>query len=151
MLDGVAHSIDALGFRSRTWGFRDDSMQFVEHSSLFACFPDGDITAMKFRWPDGSLRAAGAVLTDAGAEPIVDYHITRDRVGLLLRGVVDCADGRQIEISRSDTVASFWCPIGPLECNGPIYSQYEEFIEVETDDGRRGMGLAEHAVARLVY
>lgn len=113
VLDNVTHPVDALGFRSRTWGFRDDSAQFVEHSSVFACFEDRDVTAMKFRWPDGSLRAAGAVLTDTGATPIVDYRITRDRVGLLKRAALVCADGDRIDISRTREVASFWCPIDP--------------------------------------
>ena len=37
-LDGHDHDIDAVGFRTRTWGYRDDSQQFAEYFFLWTTY-----------------------------------------------------------------------------------------------------------------
>lgn len=150
-IDGVDYPVDALGFRTRTWGFRDDSMQFTEYFSLFACFADFDISIMKFRQPDGSMRTDGAVVYRDGREVRFDeIHITRDSAASPLRLTLDLADGSKIELTRLQRCADMWCPIGPPERSGPTFCAFDEFIEWETQDGARGFGLNEQATIRFV-
>lgn len=149
-LDGEMCSIDALGFRTRTWGFRDDSMQFLEYFSLFACFEDFDISAMKFRWPDGRQLADGGIVTATAGVQARDLHIRRDRAGSPMRLAVDLADGRSIELKRRQRETDFWCPIGLPERDGPTFCAHDEVVEWEMADGKTGHGLSEQAFIRFV-
>lgn len=151
LLDGVSYPIDALGFRTRTWGFRDDSMQFLEYFSLFACFEDFDVSIMKFRQPDGSMRTDGALIRRDGSSVRFDeIHITRDSAGSPLKLVLDLVDGSKLELKRLQRTADMWCPIGPPERDGPTFCAFDEFIEWESADGQRGYGLNEQAIIRFV-
>lgn len=151
-LDGQLHKIDALGFRTRTWGFRDDSMQFLEYISLFACFEEFDISVMKFRHPDGSLRTDGAVsYRDGHTVRTPDLHVTRDSSGSPLKLVVDLEDGSSIPLQRQVRSATMWCPIGLPEREGPTFCAFDEFIEWQTPQGDLGYGLNEQGIIRFVF
>lgn len=144
--------IDALGFRTRTWGFRDDSLQFTEYFSLFACFPNFDISIMKFRQPDGSHRTDGEVVhADGRTVRFHDMHITRDSAGSPIKLVLDVLDGSTLTLKRLRRTASMWCPIGPPEREGPTFAAFDEFIEWQTDDGAIGIGLNEQAIIRYLF
>jgi len=152
VLDGQTYPIDALGFRTRTWGFRDDSMQFVEYFSLFACFDDYDISVMKFRHPDGSLRTDGAVsYRDGRSVRTPDLHITRDSAASPLKLTVDLADGSSIALERQVCSATMWCPIGLPERQGPTFCAFDEFIQWKTPQGKLGYGLNEQGIIRFVF
>jgi hypothetical protein len=151
-LDGETHSIDALGFRTRTWGFRDDSMQFTEYFSLFACFDEFDISIMKFRQPDGTLRTDGAVSwRDGRSMRCDDIHITRDSAASPVRLVIDMADGSTIPLDRQQRAATMWCPIGLPRREGPTFCAFDEFIEWKTPQGDLGYGLNEQGIIRFVF
>ena len=151
-LTGTAHEVDALGFRTRTWGFRDDSLQFTEYFSLFACFPDFDISIMKFRQADGSMRTDGALVHRDGRNVrFEEMRITRDSAGSPLRLSLELLDGGQLILKRVRRVASMWCPIGPPEREGQTFCAFDEFIEWETQDGGRGIGLNEQGIIRHVF
>jgi len=148
-LDGVRHPIEAQGFRTRTWGFRDDSMQFIEYFSIFACFDDFDISVMKFRWPDGRQLTDGGVVSAGGGTQARDMHIRRDRTGSPMRVLVNLADGRTIELQRKQREADFWCPIGLPERDGPTFCAHDEVVEWQSHDGC-GHGLSEQGIIRFV-
>lgn len=151
-LNGTTQAIDALGFRTRTWGFRDDSQQFHEYFSLFACFEDFDISIMKFLQVDGSMRTDGALVRkDGSSQRFNDIHLTRDSAGSPLRLELDLADGSQLCLKRVRRTATMWCPIGPPERQGPTFCAFDEFIEWETESGQRGMGLNEQGIIRRIY
>jgi hypothetical protein len=150
ILDGVRYEIDARGFRTRTWGFRDDSMQFVEYFSLFACFENFDVSAMKFRWPDGRQLVDGGIMTGAGSQPIKGVGIRRDRAGSPLRLLLTPDGGADLELKRRLREAHFWCPIGLPERDGPTFCAHDEVVEWETVRGESGSGLSEQGIIRFV-
>jgi len=150
VLDGTNVSIDALGFRTRTWGFRDDSQQFQEYISLFICLESSDITVMKFRWPDGSLRTDGVVVSEDSAVAVADMHVTRNSAGQPIRLELDLADGRTLTLEQRGCAAGMWCPIGLPERQGPTFCAWDEVIDWELD-GERGLSLVEQAIVRHVY
>jgi hypothetical protein len=149
VLDGAVCRIDALGFRTRTWGFRDDSMQFIEYFSLFACFEDFDVSVMKFRWPDGRQLVDGGVVGSREMQT-KGLQIRRDRAGSPLRLVVDMATGPALEVHRRQRDADFWCPIGLPERDGPTFCAHDEVNEWQTVDGKSGVGLSEQGIIRFV-
>jgi hypothetical protein len=144
------HRIDALGYRTRTWGHRDDSNQFQEYVSLQTCLETRDITAMKFRWPDGSLKTDGFVVTDDGQTPIVDLHVVRNSSGLTTQFRLDLDGGGTVKFDRRGVAAGLWCPIGLPSREGPTFAAYDEVIDWEVD-GERGYSLVEQAIVRHVF
>jgi hypothetical protein len=149
-VDGVAQEVDALGYRTRTWGYRDDSNQFQEYVSLQTCLSSRDITAMKFCWPDGSLRTDGFVVEAGGQRAVIDMHVVRDSAGLVVGLRLDLDDGETLELVRRGSALGLWCPIGLPEREGPTFSAYDEVIDWEVD-GERGHSLVEQAIVRHVF
>ncbi len=150
VLDGATFTLGAPGFRTRTWGYRDDSNQFQEYVSLFLCLEAADITAMKFRWPDGSLRTDGFVVSADGATRVEDMHVWRDSAGRVLRLGLALEDGRELTLERRGSAAGMWCPIGLPERHGPTFAAWDEVIEWELA-GERGLSLVEQAIIRHVF
>jgi hypothetical protein len=150
LLDGVVCPIDAMGFRTRTWGFRDDSMQFIEYFSLFACFEDFDLSVMKFRWPDGRQLVDGGLIGSTRSARATGLKIRRDRAGSPLRLIVEMAQGPAIELNRLQREADFWCPIGLPERDGPTFCAHDEVTKWLTVDRREGHGLSEQGIIRFV-
>ena len=149
-VDGEPRRIAALGYRTRTWGYRDDSNQFQEYVSLQICLASRDITVMKFRWPDGSLRTDGFVVGDDGQRAIVDMHVVRDSAGLTTSLRLDLEGGEVLELLSRGVAVGLWCPIGLPEREGPTFAAYDEIIDWEIE-GERGYGLVEQAIVRHVY
>lgn len=150
VLEGDGFELDALGFRTRTWGHRDDSNQFQEYVSLFICLESSDITAMKFRWPDGSLRTDGFVVDEDQSVAIEDMRIWRDAAGRPTRLDLALEDGRELTLQRRGSAAGMWCPIGLPERHGPTFCAWDEVIDWELD-GERGHSLVEQAIVRHVF
>jgi hypothetical protein len=149
-VEGVAQRIDALGYRTRTWGYRDDSNQSQEYVSLQTCLPTRDITVMKFRWPDGSLRTDGFVVGAGEQRPVRDMRVARDASGLVTRLRLVLDGDEELELLRRGCAHAMWCPIGLPEREGPTFSAHDEVIDFELD-GERGHSLVEQAIVRHVY
>jgi len=148
-LDGEQIVIDALGYRTRTWGYRDDSNQFQEYVSLQICLPSADMTVMKFRYSDGSQATDGFVASADGSERLTDMKVTRGPAGETVRLHLTVADGRELTLERVGCAASMWCPIGLPERDGPTFCAFDEIIDWELD-GERGFSLVEQAIIRQV-
>jgi hypothetical protein len=149
-VDGQERGIAALGYRTRTWGFRDDSNQFQEYVSLQTCMRDRDITVMKFRWPDGSLKTDGFVVSAGDQIAVVDLHVVRNSAGLTTRLTLDLEGGDSLMLERRGCAVGLWCPIGLPEREGPTFAAYDEIIEWELD-GERAHSIVEQAIVRHVY
>jgi len=137
--------IEARGFRDRTWGFRDESLMFVEYLALGACFDDWDLTLTKFLEPDGGTRVGGYCL-GASAVPVTSAEITRSASGLLaaLDVVVDGSDPLTL---RAGSSVGFWAPMG-VERRGPTLAAYEECVALDGGAAGRGTAVAEHGILR---
>lgn len=64
VLDGESYDIEAIGFRTRTWGFRDDSQQFSEYHFTWVDFGDRAVGLIKQLHPDGSQITGGGLVSD---------------------------------------------------------------------------------------
>lgn len=150
-LDGVDFPIDALGYRTRTWGFRDDSVQFPEYYYLYAAFDDFDVAVIKHLHPDGVQRTGGAVISDKGTVPILDVHIPKDIAGFAIETRYDLADGTELVIEDQKRLWGGWCPIGLPRREGPTFAAFDEILEVHTPDGKIGYGQSEYGNIRQIH
>jgi hypothetical protein len=57
------------GWRDRTWGYRDESLLWVEYVCVIAVFDDSAIVALKMHTGGDAVRTFGWRITDAGAQP----------------------------------------------------------------------------------
>jgi hypothetical protein len=150
-LDGVDYDIVAVGFRTRTWGYRDDSQQFAEYFFLWAAFEDYAVGFIKQLHPDGGQKTGGALVRDGKTVPILDAHLTKNRAGFAQRVVVDLADGSTVTLHRRDRIWGGWCPIGLPEREGPAFSAYDEIVDYDGPDGSYAHGLSEYGQIRQIH
>jgi len=137
--------VEARGFRDRTWGFRDESLMFVEYLALGACFDDWDLTVTKFLEPDGGTRVGGYRL-GTSATPVVSAEITRTASGLL--GALDVVvEGTGPLTLRAGSSVGFWAPMG-VERRGPTFAAYEECMALDAGAAGHGTAVAEHGILR---
>ncbi|MEV6985390.1 hypothetical protein AB0M95_29585 [Sphaerisporangium sp. NPDC051017] len=151
VLDGQAHTIAATGYRTRTWGYRDDSEQFPEYYYLWASFDDFDVAVLKHLHPDGVQRTVGALISDAGTVPVIDVHVPKDISGFALETRYDLADESHLVLVDQKRLWGGWCPIGLPRRDGPTFSAFDEILEVRTSDGRTGYGQSEYGTIRRVH
>jgi hypothetical protein len=150
-LAGQGYDIDAVGFRTRTWGYRDDSQQFAEYFFLWATFEDYAVGLIKQLHPDGSQKTGGGLVRDGMAHSIVDAHLPKNRAGFAQHVIVDLADGSEVTLHRGQRVWGGWCPIGLPERNGPAFSAYDEIVDWTGPNGEVAFGLSEYGQIRNVY
>ncbi|MFE3055746.1 hypothetical protein [Nocardia sp. NPDC059239] len=151
VLDGVTYPIAALGYRTRTWGYRDDSIQFPEYYYLWVTTDDFDIAVIKHLHPDGSQRTGGGIISDAGTIPVVDVHIPKDIAGFAIETRYDLADGTELVLGDQRRLWGGWCPIGLPRRDGPTFSAFDEILEVRTANGAIGYGQSEYGFVRRVH
>lgn len=150
-LDGEPVEIDAVGFRTRTWGFRDDSQQFTEYFFLWATYEHHAVGFIKQLHPDGSQITGGGLVRDGQVIYVKDAHLTKNRAGFASRIVVDLADGSSLTLTRGDRVWGGWCPIGLPEREGPAFSAYDEIVDWTDESGEVGLGLSEYGQIRFIH
>jgi len=142
-LAGEETEFDGLCFRDRTWGYRDEISAWNEYYAICVCWPDFDVTLMKFRSPRGDHHHGFVV--DARGDVVLDSHVSRDSWGDICR--VDCvlaeAGGFGFDVGRPCAVLGV--PMG--EPDGPVaISARDAFVEVSTDDGLIGFGIVEQGI-----
>jgi hypothetical protein len=148
-IDGETVTVDGFGLRDRTWGYRDESVSFVEYIGLMAVFDDYTLACMSFMGPDGTTKTDGFVLDDDGATAIKRMEVTRDASGLWAAGRFT-GDGPEITVRTQRRPAGFWVPMG-WERTGPTMAAYDEFVELKTGDGAIGKALVEQGQIRQIY
>jgi hypothetical protein len=150
-LDGEPHTIDAVGFRTRTWGFRDDSQQFVEYYYLWATYSDYAVGFIKQLHPDGSQKTGGALVRDGETIYIRDVDLVKNRAGFNQRVIVELVDGTSFTLERGDVRWEGWCPIGLPERDGPAFSAFDEVADWTAKDGAVAQGLSEYGQIRFIH
>jgi hypothetical protein len=149
-LDGEDFVIDAVGFRTRTWGYRDDSNQFAEYFFTWATFRDYAVGFIKQLHPDGSQITGGGVVRDGAVAHITDVRLVKNRAGFAQRFLVELADGTSFMLERGERVWGGWCPIGLPEREGPAFSAYDEIVDWTDESGEVGHGLSEYGQIRRI-
>lgn len=151
VLDGTSYDIDAVGFRTRTWGFRDDSLQFTEYYFLWAAFEDHAVGFIKQLHPNGEQITGGGYVSEGRMVPVRDIHIVKNRAGFAHRITVDLADGSNVVLSGGEQVWGGWCPIGLPEREGPAFSAYDDIRPWTNEQGQVGYGLTEYGQIRFIH
>jgi hypothetical protein len=150
-LDGKAVELNATGYRTRTWGYRDDSVQFPEYYYLWVTFDDFEVSVIKHLHPDGVARTGGGLVNDEGVTRILDVHIPKDAAGFAIETRYDLADGTELIIGDQERLWSGWCPISLPRRDGETFAAFDEILRVKTADGRVGYGQSEYGYIRRVY
>lgn len=146
---GSTHVVDARGMRDRTWGFRDESAQWVEYIGVVGVFEDRFLTVLKFLGSDGSLAADGFLVDASGAVPVRDWHVTRDAAALFVAARLELEGGGTATVTATDRAAGFWVPMG-RRSEGPALGTYDDFTGFSLD-GVAGAGFVEQAVLHRVF
>jgi hypothetical protein len=146
---GEEVEIDGLGFRDRTWGFRDESANLSEYYGHMWVFPEFALNAMKLRGTDGREMTLGFYLDADRAVPAKEMSIVRDAAGLLASCRVELVDGRVLDVEATMRHGTFWCPMGWTR-PGPVLSAYDEIGALRTQDGVEGYGLTEQGMVRRI-
>ncbi|MGV9633307.1 DUF7065 domain-containing protein [Nocardia rhamnosiphila] len=148
-VDGTTVTTAGRGMRDRTWGFRDESSQWVEFAALFAVDESAFVTAMKFRHADDSLTADGFVIDSAGSTAITAITFARDAAARFRWARLHLEDDTTRLVSLGARLGGFRVPAGPAETDGPALGVYDDFLLFDTD-GRGGEGIFEQAILHRV-
>jgi hypothetical protein len=148
-IDGEELEIAGTGFRDRTWGFRDESSSVAEYFGFMFVFDDFAITAMRLLGGDGSDVTLGFRVAE-DAVPVTGIELTRDASGLFAATRIEFAEGAPLEARLTRRTAGFWCPMG-WERRGPTLGAYDEFCELRSGTGERGVGLIEQGAVKQLY
>ncbi|HEY1974390.1 MAG TPA: hypothetical protein VGH89_41025 [Pseudonocardia sp.] len=141
--------VEAVGMRDRTWGFRDESAQWVEYAGVVGVFGDTFVTSMKFLGVDGSSMTDGFVIDPDGAKSVTDMRLRRTAAAQFLAGTLAVSDGSTRTVTMRERVAGFFVPMG-VETNGPAFGTYDDFMELDCD-GTPGGGFCEQGIVHRVH
>jgi hypothetical protein len=148
---GETVDFDGLGFRDRTWGFRDDSRQWQEYITVWGTFDGFDLTAMKFQDMAGTTIADGFLNSADGSQRrVTEMNFTYTPAGTMkhLRLILDGIEERIVERTRS--IGGFWLPMGPRKPEGATcFHAYDDFAELNAW-GSPGRGIVAYGIQRML-
>lgn len=137
------------GMRDRTWGFRDESSQWIEFAALFMVDESTFISAMKFRGADDALTGDGFVIDSVSSIPITGITFARDAAAQFRWARLELADDSTRLVSIRTRLGGFRIPAGPAETEGPALGAYDDFMTLDSE-GRGGAGIFEQAILHRV-
>jgi hypothetical protein len=147
----LTHDVRGEGLRDRTWGYRDESANFVEYVSMVGVFPTYAVTCMRFRRPDGSDVVEGFRMNVGDpADEIIAMPVTWSASGLLVECELGFADGSSLALQTTASRGGFWVPMG-VPRRGPAMSAYDEVSDLRASDGAVGLGFAEQGIVRQIF
>lgn len=142
--------IAGKGFRDRTWGYREESKQWTEWVTVWACFDTFDLTALKILQTSGATKTDGFVVDDAGQTRVTDVRYTYNGAGRLQWAELTLEDGTHRTVTHTGGRPLVWLPVGPDGVSGPVLDSSAEFPGLECD-GQLGRGLVGYGVLRKLY
>ncbi len=148
-INGSDIAVQGNGVRDRTWGFRDESLNLRETIGFFWVFPDYAISAFRVMLANGIEKVQGYRLTEDGADPIEQFSIRRDAMGLFEATEIRFEDGSSIDV-RADRRGGHFSPMGASR-TGPTHSAYDEFSVLHRSDDVTGFGMIEQGVVRQMH
>ncbi len=145
---GASHTVNGYGMRDRTWGFRDESAQWIEYAGIVAASDDSFLSAIKFLGADGTVRGEGFFITADESVPITEITFARDAAAQFRRATLTLVDGAEHTVLLTDHVAGFWVPMG-AESDGPAFGTYDDFMRLTVDE-RTAAGFFEQGILHRV-
>jgi hypothetical protein len=145
----TVYDVDGYGMRDRTWGFRDETAQWVEYAGLIGVFDGVFVTAMKFLGADGVLKADGFLIDEEGSHGIAGIAFRRTAAAQFLKATLTLDDGSDRVVTLASREAGFFVPMG-AETDGPAFGTYDDFMVLELD-GAPGAGLFEQGIVHRVH
>jgi hypothetical protein len=146
---GETHHFEGLGWRDRTWGFRDESISWTDYSVVCAVIDEEAILLYKVIDETGTLRASAWRVDRDGQHDLGDFRFIRNAKGLLAEASVETPDGT-LTMTVTGALGGFWNPLGGDRQSGPTCSVYDEFVALRIGDGRTASALCEHGIVRRV-
>ncbi|MFI5716173.1 hypothetical protein [Nocardia sp. NPDC051750] len=137
------------GLRDRTWGFRDESAQWIEFAALFVVDKSTFVSAMKFRGADDALTVDGFVIDGTTSTSITGITFARDGAAQFRWARLTLADGNSRMVSIDTRLGGFRVPAGPAETEGPALGVYDDFLMFDSE-GHGGAGIFEQAILHRV-
>ncbi|WAJ43439.1 hypothetical protein OK015_19790 [Mycobacterium sp. Aquia_216] len=149
VLDGAESPVQARGMRDRTWGFRDESAQWIEYAGLVAVVGDTFITVMKFLGADGALRSDGFLIDADGLRTIADVTFGRNAAGQFRLARLRDKEGGVGLVTLSSRLAGFFVPMG-ADSEGPSFGTYDDFMTLDSENST-GAGFFEQGILHRVF
>lgn len=146
---GESHNFNGLGWRDRTWGFRDESVSWVDYTCACITLDDHAIVLYKVIDPSGQMRARAWQIDDGGQHELGEFSFVRNASGLLAEAAWETASGHAA-VTTTRPLGGFWNPLGPDRHEGPTCSVYDEFLELRTNADAPASALVEHGIIRNV-
>jgi hypothetical protein len=148
-LDGVESPVQARGMRDRTWGYRDESAQWIEYAGLVAVIGETFITVMKFLGADGTLRSDGFLIDAGGSRTIADVTFGRNAAGQFRLARLRDTEDRTRLVTFSARLAGFFVPMG-ADSEGPSFGTYDDFMTLDSEN-ITGAGFFEQGILHRVF
>jgi hypothetical protein len=149
VLDGVESPVQARGMRDRTWGYREESAQWIEYAGLVAVIGETFITVMKFLGADGTLRSDGFLIDADGSRTIADVTFGRNAAGQFRLARLRDAEGGTRLVTFSSRLAGFFVPMG-ADSEGPSFGTYDDFMTLDSEN-ITGAGFFEQGILHRVF
>ncbi|TAM62840.1 hypothetical protein [Mycobacterium sp.] len=147
-LGGERRDFSGVGWRDRTWGYRNESAQWVEYFYANFVMPDCAIGLWKALGADGKKRAFAWRVDDHGQATLGDFTFARDGAGLFSDAAIDLG-GQTACFEKIETTAGWWLPMGARQ-TGPTFAAWDEWFTVRTGDGDVVGALGEYGCLRQV-
>jgi hypothetical protein len=149
LLDGAKSSVQACGMRDRTWGFREESAQWIEYAGLVSVIGDTFITVMKFLGADGTLRSDGFLIDANRSRTIADVTFGRNSAGQFRLARLRDTEGGARLVTLSSRLAGFFVPMG-ADSEGPSFGTYDDFMSLDSEN-TAGAGFFEQGILHRVF
>jgi hypothetical protein len=148
VLGDERREFDGVGWRDRTWGYRDESLQWVDY--LYANFVMSDcaIGVWKALGADGRERAFAWRVDDDGPKTLGEFSFARDGAALFSDARIDLGS-ETIQFTKVDSTAGWWLPMGARQ-TGPTFAAWDELFTARTSDGTVVGALGEYGSLRRV-
>lgn len=137
-----------VGWRDRTWGYRDESAQWVDYLYANFVMDECAIGLWKALGADGAERSFAWRVDDDGQTALGNFSFARDGAGLFSDATIE-VDGGPLTFRKVERAAGWWLPMGERQ-TGPTFSAYDEWFTVITPSGDLVGALGEYGSLRKV-
>ena len=149
---GKQLDLNAVGYRDRAIGFREENQMFSEHILFFATFEDYTVQGWGFLSADRKKKIyAGALYNEDEIKYIKSFPVMRDEAGLFHSSKIVFDDDSEMTITLPERDTFITNPLEIEKVCGPIITIVLEFGKAISSDGNEGYCKVEHSVMRELF